>query len=123
VRAYKTLEIYRIPPILMITLKRFKGGRFGGSKLGTFVEFPLNDLDLSDYVLQKDKKLIYDCFAVSNHMGGAGGGHYTAYARNATTDKWYKFDDSQVSPIDPESVITSAAYSLFYRLRGHCDLN
>ena len=23
----------------------------------------------------------YDCFAVSNHMGGMGGGHYTAYVK------------------------------------------
>jgi len=26
--------------------------------------------------------LLYDLYAVSNHFGGLGGGHYTAYAKN-----------------------------------------
>lgn len=28
------------------------------------------------------KKVFYDLYAVSNHFGGLGGGHYTAYAKN-----------------------------------------
>lgn len=31
---------------------------------------------------EEQKKLIYDLYAVSNHFGGMGGGHYTAYAKN-----------------------------------------
>lgn len=30
----------------------------------------------------KKTKLIYDLYAVSNHYGGTGGGHYTAYGKN-----------------------------------------
>ena len=37
---------------------------------------------------------LYDLFAVSNHYGGLGGGHYTAYAKN--NGKWYDFNDSSV---------------------------
>lgn len=29
----------------------------------------------------------YELYAVSNHYGGLGGGHYTAFAKNK--DKWY----------------------------------
>lgn len=36
--------------------------------------------------------------AVDNHYGGLGGGHYTATCKNAVDGKWYKFDDSHVSP-------------------------
>ena len=43
--------------------------------------------------------LIYDCFAVSNHFGGVGGGHYTAFAKNIYTGQWYDFDESSASPI------------------------
>ncbi|KAJ3017280.1 CSN-associated deubiquitinating enzyme Ubp12 [Thoreauomyces humboldtii] len=64
-----------------------------------------------------DDRLVYDLFAVSNHFGGLGGGHYTAFAKNCVDDQWYNFDDSQVSKIDEESVLTSAAYFLFYQRR------
>lgn len=133
--ATKTMEVFRVPPILIITLKRFKIGRsrFGwsssGTKLDTLVDFPLNGLDMRDYVLcseqKQSAKLIYDCFAVSNHMGNVGFGHYTAYGKSVIDDKWYSFDDSNVREVpNPEStVISSSAYSLFYRLRGHADLN
>jgi ubiquitin C-terminal hydrolase len=30
---------------------------------------------------RQDKAPLYDLFAVSNHFGGLGGGHYTAYAQ------------------------------------------
>ena len=66
------------------------------------------------------EKLIYDCYAVSNHFGNMGFGHYTAYARSAVDDFWYEFDDSRVSKIsrDPgKNVVTAAAYNLFYRRR------
>jgi len=54
-----------------------------------------------------------------------GGGHYTAFAKSVTDDLWYNFDDSSVRKVNsPEDVITTAAYSLFYRQRGYIqDLN
>lgn len=65
--------------------------------------------------------MIYDCYAVSNHYGNMGFGHYTAYAQNPFTKKWYEFDDSRVTTIDANqvasSVVTNAAYNLFYRRR------
>lgn len=41
------------------------------------------------------------------------GGHYTAYAKNNNT--WYDFNDSSVYKINPDNVISSAAYMLFYK--------
>lgn len=40
--------------------------------------------------------MIYDCYAVSNHFGNMGFGHYTAFAKSSRDDKWYEFDDSRV---------------------------
>ena len=40
---------------------------------------------------------IYDLYAISNHYGGLGGGHYTAYAKNDS--KWYQFNDSSVHAV------------------------
>ncbi|KAG7468755.1 ubiquitin carboxyl-terminal hydrolase 8, partial [Solea senegalensis] len=56
----------------------------------------------------------YGLYAVSNHYGGLDGGHYTAYCKNALKQRWYKFDDHEVSEISTSSVKSSAAYILFY---------
>lgn len=49
-----------------------------------------------------------------NHYGGLDGGHYTAYCKNGLKQRWYKFDDHEVSEIYTSSVKSSAAYILFY---------
>ena len=116
---------------MIISLKRFKTSRskygFGGQKLDTLVEFPLEGLDMRPYVLNPEQKngdgLLYDCFGISNHFGGCGGGHYTAYAKNPLNGQWYDFDDSHVSPVSQggrrrNNLVTESAYNLFYRLRG-----
>ena len=51
----------------------------------------------------------------SNHYGGLGGGHYTAYCLN-DDGEWCYFDDSRVTTdIDPKEVVTDAAYVVYYR--------
>lgn len=59
------------------------------------------------------KSTRYELYAVSNHYGGMGGGHYTAYAKN--NDVWYDFNDSSVHKVKSSEVVSSAAYMLFYR--------
>lgn len=45
-----------------------------------FVDFPIRDLDLSSYIACKSRgSSVYRLYAVSNHYGNMGGGHYTAY--------------------------------------------
>lgn len=124
VKATKKMEIYNSPNILIIHLKRFKNT----TKIDTLVRFPLEGLDISDFVINKSKeeKFVYDLFAVANHFGSMGFGHYTAYAKNYFNDKWYDFDDSHVSEINGKDVITQSAYVLFYRkrnLKDKLDLN
>ena len=137
VQATKTLEIFKVPRIMIISLKRFKTSRSkygfgGGQKLDTQVDFPIENLDMSDFVLSKkqkeSEKLIYDLYAVSNHYGSVGFGHYTAYGKNPLTNEWLYFDDSSVSNVSDISstrsqIVSGAAYNLFYRRRDHADLN
>lgn len=115
---------------MIISLKRFKSSKskygFGGQKVDTLVEFPLEGLDMRPYVLLPEQKnapsLLYDCFGISNHFGSVGFGHYTAYAKNPLDGKWYNFDDSSVSEIGKNSryhnLVSDAAYNLFFRLRS-----
>uniref|UniRef100_A0A8C4WDM7 Ubiquitin carboxyl-terminal hydrolase n=1 Tax=Gopherus evgoodei TaxID=1825980 RepID=A0A8C4WDM7_9SAUR len=111
----KKIEIWKLPPVLLVHLKRFSYDGRWKQKLQTYVDFPLESLDLSQYVIGPKSNLKrYNLFSVSNHYGGLDGGHYTAYCRNATKQRWYKFDDHEVSEISGSSVKSSAAYILFY---------
>lgn len=81
---------------------------------------------------RNSSNLIYDCFGISNHFGGVGGGHYTAYAKNPISGQWFDFDDSSVRQVSQgrghDNMVSSSAYNLFYRLRSDetmdtCDLD
>ncbi|KAI3443358.1 hypothetical protein Pfo_000023 [Paulownia fortunei] len=115
-QASKKLDLWRLPEILVIHLKRFSYTRFLKNKLETFVDFPIDDFDLSNYVIQKNNMVChrYMLYAVSNHYGGMGGGHYTAFAKHRL-NRWYEFDDSHVFPVTEEQIKTQAAYVLFYK--------
>jgi len=121
VRAWKQFHLYRTPPILIVHLKRFhySATTHRRDKIDTDIDFPLKGLDLTGEVMQfsDDKKPIYDCYAVSNHYGRLGGGHYTAYAMS-DDGEWCHFDDSRVTTgIDPSAVVSNAAYVLYYKRR------
>jgi ubiquitin carboxyl-terminal hydrolase 4/11/15 len=114
----KKFDLWKLPPVLIIHLKRFQFSRMYRDKIDTFVDFPLEGLDLSDYVINPDNgSCVYDCYAVSNHMGGLGGGHYTAYAKSQFDGEWYELDDSRTSKASADQIKSSAAYVLFYQLR------
>lgn len=115
-QATKKLDLWRLPEILVVHLKRFSYNRFFKNKLETFVDFPTNDLDLSTYVAHQtcSSPNCYMLYAIICHYGGLGGGHYTAFVRYGH-DKWYEFDDSRVAPADEETIKTPAAYVLFYK--------
>ncbi len=84
------------------------------------IRFPLVGLDIASFLVDPASapSTIYDLYAVSNHYGSVGFGHYTAYAKNFHTGKWYYYDDSRVTEVkDQSEVISDAAYSLFYRRR------
>ncbi|KPI40117.1 putative ubiquitin carboxyl-terminal hydrolase 12 [Cyphellophora attinorum] len=118
-RAEKKFELWKIPDVLIMHLKRFSSGRNLRDKLELNVEYPVEGLDMTKYVLDAEGKvMIYDLIAVDNHYGGLGGGHYTAYAKNFANNEWYEFNDGHVSKRSTEHVVASSAYFLIYRRRG-----
>jgi ubiquitin carboxyl-terminal hydrolase 4/11 len=102
-RATKTLEIWTCPDILVVHLKRFGGNRSFRDKIDTMVEYPIEGLDMSDRVGLKEegKSYLYDLFAVDNHYGGLGGGHYTAIAKNFYDGEWYDYNGKYLSHARP----------------------
>ncbi|XP_057954341.1 ubiquitin carboxyl-terminal hydrolase 8 isoform X3 [Malania oleifera] len=83
-QASKKLDLWRLPEILVIHLKRFSYSRFTKNKLETYVDFPVDNLNLSAYIAQKDDQSPYHymLYAISNHYGSMGGGHYTAFVHS-----------------------------------------
>ncbi|PFH37728.1 hypothetical protein BESB_000700 [Besnoitia besnoiti] len=129
VQAYKKLDLWKMPKILILHLKRFHNiSRFTRSKIGTRVTFPYKTgdyLDMTPYILPKSLELtrttdqgfapLYELVAVNVHSGELGGGHYFAYAK--LRGRWYDFNDSWVQPVSEDACHSSDAYMLFYRLK------
>ena len=85
----KKIDIYKEPYYLIIHLKRFKNGDemnnnyifnfFNNIKNNTFIDFPIQDLDLTKYILRNNnKKIQYNLIGIINHQDGPYYGHYTA---------------------------------------------
>jgi ubiquitin C-terminal hydrolase len=99
VRCVEPIEAYNIP------IDQFADENNPSLKKKIIPEFKWNNTNL-----------VYDCFGVVNHYGSHYFGHYTAYVQN--NGNWYTYDDSSVHRIDdPKSIVTEAAYVLFYRRR------
>lgn len=53
VQAQKKLDLWSLPELLVVHLKRFSYSRHSRDKLDAPVDFPLSDLDLSSFVLRE----------------------------------------------------------------------
>ena len=119
VDATKKIDLWILPPILIVHLKRFRYNDSGqvGSKNDASIQYPVTQWDLKSRVRSKGGVMpVYDLYAVSNHMGGLGGGHYTACALNRFDDVWYEFNDASYRSVDASvhQHHQKSAYLLFY---------
>ncbi|KAH9930213.1 uncharacterized protein B0H18DRAFT_1116912 [Fomitopsis serialis] len=132
-KATKTLSLSRLPPVLLIHLKRFSSKGHFTDKIETFVDYPLKNLDLTNYMppplppgvhnggqqLSRDDPRAqippykYDLYGVTNHFGTLSSGHYTAFI--SSRGGWLYCDDSRISQADPKDVVGKPAYMLFYK--------
>jgi len=121
VSAKKSLMFWCFPDILVIDIKRFNTINQMNKikKNQIMVDFPLENLDLSKYVIGYDNaSYVYDLYGVCNHSGSVSGGHYTSFVKNANS-KWYHYNDTDVTEVKIEQQIkTPKAYCFFYRKRS-----
>jgi ubiquitin carboxyl-terminal hydrolase 2/21 len=115
VEAVKKLMVWSFPDILVIDIKRFNHYNYT-RKNQVLVNFPLENLDLSEYVIGYNKHSYkYDLYGVCNHSGSTLGGHYTSFVKNAN-GKWYHFNDTRVTEVsDLNHIVSPKAYCFFYR--------
>jgi ubiquitin carboxyl-terminal hydrolase 8 len=116
--ATKHVLFWDLPKVLFILLKRFAPN--GKSKIQNVIDFPIDNLDLSNFVCgYKANSYKYELFGVCNHSGGLLGGHYTAYVKNKYNE-WIHYNDTTVNIVsNPNDIITAKAYCLFYRKKNN----
>jgi ubiquitin carboxyl-terminal hydrolase 2 len=97
VNAKKQMLFYSTPPVLFVTLKRFRCyGEFStASKVNTDVFFN-KVLDTAPYMCSDFSKTKYNLVGIVNHQGNMHGGHYTADAVGAD-GVWCNFSDERVT--------------------------
>jgi len=110
----KSIKSWSFPNYLIIHFKRFKND---GTKIQTHIDFPIDDLDLTNYI-SKDKNdpnnYIYSLYAVNYHSGTADNGHYWSSCRNLNKN-WYLFNDANVNKFNnSNNLLTKDSYILFY---------
>mmetsp|Transcript_8896 Transcript_8896/g.14821 ORF Transcript_8896/g.14821 Transcript_8896/m.14821 type:complete len:599 (-) Transcript_8896:75-1871(-) len=115
----KGLRLATAPSILVCHLKRFAYDDYGNMiRLHKHVSFPLR-LEIGDYMsrVNKAKPPAYELVAVLVHQGrSCECGHYLAYVK--CQNEWYKANDSQISKVDVETVLSQQAYILMYEVAG-----
>ena len=105
------------PEVMTIILNRGKGLEFDVN-----FEYPLF-LEINDYIIEKSDsgKDVYELICVLSHYDPSGmAGHFIAFCKSPVNQKWYCYNDAQVSECDdPTSQgngdIEGIPYVLFYQ--------
>jgi len=121
---FKKLDIWRLPPVIVLHLKRLSFTAAGAvHKEHAHVAFPLRDLDLSQLAIgpappQAASSAVYDLYAVVEHHGSSQSGHYTACCYNRQAARWYHMDDVRVKEVPEVEVREAQAYMLCYAAKN-----
>jgi len=123
VDAKKKIELWFLPPVLILHLKRFDASL---TKIDKRLHMNVNGFDLSTCCSKPQKDgAVYDVSCVANHQGAYGSGHYTATCRvgSPSSGTWHRYDDEDVSELkDSRGVATKQAYVVFLVRQGREDL-
>ena len=107
----KSMQFWNFPKILVVNINRFDNLN---KKINTLVSIDNKNINLSKYILGYDKSSYnYELFGICNHSGNCFGGHYYSYVKN--NNKWYEFNDTIVSEIKEDKIITNKAYCFFFK--------
>ena len=109
--ALYSTKLYSGPNYLIIYLNRGKGAVYECK-----VNFP-EQLNLFNYLGFKDGPIVYDLYAVVCHLGPSSmSGHFVAYCKNRSDNKWYLYNDAIVSLCTKSQQYNDGMpYILFYQ--------
>lgn len=118
VDARMKFDLWKLPPVLVLHLKRFefdaRSMRF--RKIDKELMAP-EVLDLTEYCSSVQRQgACYEVACVANHLGPFGSGHYTATCRVGGRENgaWHYFNDDRVSALsNSKSAVGPEAYVIF----------
>tara|TARA_B100001989_G_C24475991_1_gene431816 strand:+ start:15 stop:992 length:978 start_codon:yes stop_codon:yes gene_type:complete len=124
--AIKIMEIWNLPEVLIIHLKRFENeiininGNFiqRTNKINSKVKFPLENLNLKNLKSKLNTENVeenYDLYGIIVHYGNPNGGHYISYCKNIINKEWYLYDDEDVYRVTIDEINSINPYMLFYK--------
>ncbi|CAH1794320.1 unnamed protein product [Owenia fusiformis] len=119
----KRFELTRLPPYIIMYVKRFHKNTFIVEKNPTIVNFPIKNIDFGDLLSQEvkanHKHTCYDLVANIVHDGepGPGKGAYKLHVMHKGSGKWYELQDLHVADILPQMITLSESYIQIYELR------
>jgi len=119
----KRFELLRLPPYLILCIKRFTKNTFFVEKNNTIVNFPIKSIDLAEYLAPDAAaaagETVYDLLTNIVHDGepGAGKGTYRCHTLHRGTGKWHELQDLHVREVLPQMITLTEAYIQIYELR------
>ncbi|XP_039276651.1 U4/U6.U5 tri-snRNP-associated protein 2 isoform X1 [Nilaparvata lugens] len=117
----KRFEITKLPPYLILYIKRFTKNTFFIEKNPTIVNFPVKNVDFGDIltpeIKAKHKNTVYDLVANIVHDGEPTKGTYRVHVLHKGTGKWYEMQDLHVTDILPQMITLTEAYIQIYELK------
>lgn len=118
-------SITKTPLITIVAFKRFTNT---GTKIRGKINWDLNEIDMRPWMTFKHSPFtskqvmpIYETYAVIEHNGALGHGHYHMFAKEYISDDrevWINYDDDSVTPVIPERVVSPDSYIIFLISKG-----
>ena len=108
-----TSQIYISPNNLIIILNRGKNNIYNVK-----LDFALR-IDITEFVLMKTERSIYDLYGVITHIGQSGpNAHFVATCKSPVDGCWYRYNDAivnTITDIQKEVIDFGVPYILFYQ--------
>lgn len=107
----RSYQLLRLPPFLMLTVRRFECSKFAVEKNRCLVRLPVKSLRMEDV---KGKIANYSLSAAVIHDGDCENGSYRIAQLHRSSGEWYEIRDMSVSKTMSQMVALAETYILLY---------
>jgi len=121
----RKFNITRLPPYIILYMKRFTKNTFYVEKNPTIVNFPIKAVEFGDLLTEEAKKKYaesgaqYDLISNIVHEGKPETGAYKLHVLHQGSGKWFEMQDLHVDKILPETLPLSEAFIQIYELQSN----